>query len=261
MGIMKILGTTYRRIGALAFAACTLMAQPGPGPGRGGRMGFGLGEELSLTEQTITGKPFSAQETTQFQQILQNGNQIQRQQKANVYRDSQGRVRIESTITPPAGSTAQARTEITIYDPVGGHVYRLDPQAMTYTEFPIRQKTSQSTGNRPAPPSNSQIITTTQNLGTQTINGVTATGTQVTRTIPAGTIGNTQPIQIVRVTWTSTALEIPVQITLSDPRSGTTAVNLTNIVMTEPNASLFAVPSGYTQKTGPGPRGRFGAAR
>jgi len=64
----------------------------------------------------------------------------------------------------------------------------------------------------------------------------------------------------VRVTWTSTALEIPVQITLSDPRSGTTAVNLTNIVMTEPNASLFAVPSGYTQ-TGPGPRGRFGAAR
>jgi hypothetical protein len=84
------------------------------------------------------------------------------------------------------------------------------------------------------------------------INGVTATGTQVTETIPAGAIGNTQPIVVTRTTWISTQLSVPVEIITSDPRFGTTDMELTNIIQAAPDASLFVVPAGYTVKQGGG---------
>ena len=48
-------------------------------------------------------------------------------------------------------------------------------------------------------------------------------------------------------------LKVPVMVKHSDPRSGTSTTQLTNIVRAEPDATLFTVPSGYTvQKGGPG---------
>jgi hypothetical protein len=97
------------------------------------------------------------------------------------------------------------------------------------------------------------VVTTA--LAPQSVNGVMASGTQRTETIPAGRIGNAQPIQISRVTWISNELKVPVQIRSSDPRFGTTDMELTNIVQAEPSAALFVVPAGYTIKPG----GRGGA--
>src|ERR1019366_9871871 len=99
--------------------------------------------------------------------------------------------------------------------------------------------------------------------GTQVVNGVAATGTQITETIPAGAIGNAQPIQIVRATWISSELKVPVQIRSSDPRFGSTDMELTSIVQAEPSASLFVVPAGYTvqQRGGGGQRGLNPQAR
>ena len=73
-----------------------------------------------------------------------------------------------------------------------------------------------TTDPRPTPPARPNVTTT--NLGTPVINGVSAKGTQLTETIPAGAIGNAQPIQVVRITWISTELKVPVQIKTSDPR-------------------------------------------
>ena len=90
----------------------------------------------------------------------------------------------------------------------------------------------------------------------QTINGVQATGTRVTRTIPAGGAGNAQPLQIVRETWVSSDLKQPVMVKESDPRMGTTVTQLTNITRSEPDPSLFQAPSDYTvTKGGRGMRG------
>ncbi len=103
---------------------------------------------------------------------------------------------------------------------------------------------------------------TTATLGTQVINGVAATGTQLTETIPAGAIGNAQAIQVVRISWISTDLKVPVQIKTTDPRYGNTDMELTNIVQSEPSASLFVVPAGYTiqQGGGRGPGGGPGGS-
>jgi hypothetical protein len=88
---------------------------------------------------------------------------------------------------------------------------------------------------------------------------MTASGSRVTRTIPAGSIGNSQAIQRVQETWMSEDLKVPVMTRVSDPRSGTEVVQLTNINRSEPDASLFLVPPDYTVRTAPA--GRQNAAR
>jgi hypothetical protein len=87
-----------------------------------------------------------------------------------------------------------------------------------------------------------------EDLGTQIVEGVMATGTRSTTTIEAGAIGNAQPIHIVSEQWYSEDLKVLVMTRHSDPRSGDTTYRLTNITMTEPPRSLFEVPSDYTLK-------------
>ena len=239
---------------AVLGAACTLMAQ-GPG-GRGG-FGFGGGRDLfNFTGKTITGAPFTASITSQSVETLSNGTSIQREETGQVARDSSGRVMVNTSTTRPNSSGGtQTVSSITIYDPVAGYIYRLNPQKMTGVQMPIRQRTaSPRTVTRPTNPN-----VATLSLGTANRNGVNATGTQVTRTIPTGTIGNSQAIQSVRHTWVSSDLQIPVEITVTDPRSGNRSMDLTNIAQSEPDGSLFTVPSGYTITSGPGrgPGGQF----
>jgi hypothetical protein len=83
-----------------------------------------------------------------------------------------------------------------------------------------------------------------ENLGTQTIEGVSAEGKRDTVTIPAGQIGNDRPIEIVSETWFSPELHTMVMRKHSDPRVGETVFKLTDIRRSEPDASLFQPPAG-----------------
>lgn len=89
---------------------------------------------------------------------------------------------------------------------------------------------------------------TREDLGRQNVEGVSATGTRSTTTIPAGAIGNVQPIKIVSEQWFSPDLQVLVMTKHSDPRSGDTTYRLQNIVRAEPDRSLFTVPPDYTLK-------------
>jgi hypothetical protein len=93
-----------------------------------------------------------------------------------------------------------------------------------------------------------------ESLGTQAIEGVTAEGTRVTFTIPAGKIGNDRPIVTVNERWYSPELQTVVLTKNSDPRMGETTYRLTNINRSEPDPSLFQVPADYTVDEGIGPR-------
>ena len=81
--------------------------------------------------------------------------------------------------------------------------------------------------------------------------GVEAEGTRTTETIPAGEIGNEQPIQIVSERWYSPELQVVVMSKHSDPFVGETIYRLTNIVRGEPSRALFEVPVDYTLKESP----------
>jgi hypothetical protein len=93
----------------------------------------------------------------------------------------------------------------------------------------------------------------TEDLGTETMEGVTVTGTRTTKTIPAGLIGNEKPINIVIEVWTSPDLKTVVMSKRSDPRTGEQTFRLTNIVRAEPDASLFTVPADFKVMDGSQP--------
>jgi hypothetical protein len=203
----------------------------------------------------VTGAPFSAVEVVQTQEALTDGNTITRKYQTTIARDGQGRLRTEQVVTPPAGSTAQPHTIVTILDYVGQSRYVLDSSTMTAYQAPLRIPPAgagvRGPGSAGTTRPNAPVVTTTS-LPQQVVNGVLATGTQVVQTIAAGQIGNDKPIQISRQTWVAIDLKVPVQIRSSDPRFGTTVMDLTNIVQAEPNGSLFVVPAGYTVKQGRG---------
>ena len=92
----------------------------------------------------------------------------------------------------------------------------------------------------------------TEQLGMQNIEGVEAEGIRTTTTIAAGAIGNERPIEIVYEKWYSKDLQLVVMSKHSDPRYGEQTYRLTNINRSEPDASLFILPSEYKLQTGPG---------
>jgi hypothetical protein len=89
---------------------------------------------------------------------------------------------------------------------------------------------------------------TVKELGTRDFNGVKAEGKLRSYEIPAGEIGNRNPIVVSDETWYAPDLQVTVYTKHSDPRSGDTVFRLENLKREEPAASLFAVPSDYTVK-------------
>lgn len=92
---------------------------------------------------------------------------------------------------------------------------------------------------------------TTTSLGTKEMEGVRVEGKNVSYTIPAGQIGNKNPIVVSTETWTSPDLQVVVYSKHSDPRAGDTIYRLANLKHTEQPMSLFTVPEGYNVKDGP----------
>jgi hypothetical protein len=259
--------------GALVLGVGTAVAQ---GPG-GHHSPFGGPMELMGFEgmhggKLVTGAPFSATSTSTTKQTLQDGTTtINRTAQGAVYRDSQGRSRREVTFAGvgPLAATGGTHKMIAIFDPVAGVHYMLNPdKKVAYKMTPPAgaggnaakaQAFEQKMQARQAQEEASGALKV-DSLGTQNINGVNATGTRTTRTIAAGEIGNSAPIQVVSERWYSPDLQTVVQSTRTDPRFGTTTFSLSNIQKTEPAATLFTVPADYTvQAGGPGHGHRGGA--
>ena len=97
-----------------------------------------------------------------------------------------------------------------------------------------------------APTDAARPETTTENLGTRTIEGVAAQGTRRTITWPIDSQGNDRPIAVVTETWTSPELKLTILNRSDDPRTGENIRKMTNISLSEPSGSLFQVPGDYT---------------
>jgi hypothetical protein len=222
----------------------------------------------------VTGVPYSAEEVTEHVQTLADGTHItQPSQKTMYYRDSQGRTRTERTFPLPLGAAvggAAAPSLIDINDPVSGAHYILDARSRTARKMPSPfappppsppapnsasasgiwfNQSGAPVGNRQ---SNSGSDAQAQHpqfshesLGTQTIEGILAEGTRTTVVYPVGSMGNDRPITTVHETWMSAELKTVVLSKSSDPRSGESTTKLVNISRTEPDPSLFQIPSDY----------------
>ena len=213
--------------------------------------------------KVVTGAPYSAVAVTETQQTLVDGNTINRKIQAKVFRDTQGRTRREITLTGvgPLSTTGSSRTFVMIHDPVAGTAFVLHQDTKMAERLPAHprglnaQPDLQGKFNARMQEEIANGSLKKEDLGVQTIDGISAQGTRFTRTIPAGQAGNAKPIIITNERWYSPDLQIVIKTVRSDPRFGETTYAVTNIQKREPAAALFAVPSDYTVKQG-GVRGR-----
>jgi hypothetical protein len=228
--------------------------------------------------------PYSAQTVTQTTQTLADGNRIARNSTSMIYRDSEGRERRELSLGN-LGNSGEPVQSIFISDPVAGANYTLDTQTRTAMKMPAPPPLAKAKLKTPpgdvtfaspmlglsggmvpsvaggpqvmifrgngAPDGNDQPAPKVEQLGTMNIEGLVADGTRSTVTIPAGQMGNEQPIQIVSERWYSPELKVTVLSKHSDPRMGNTEYRVTNLSRAEPLPSLFQVPPDYTLKDSP----------
>jgi hypothetical protein len=87
--------------------------------------------------------------------------------------------------------------------------------------------------------------TSTESLGSQTIEGVYVEGKKTTVTFPVGSMGNDRPLIRVMEYWTSPDLKLTVVSKNSDLRMGDSTMRLQNINRSEPDPALFRVPADY----------------
>jgi len=226
----------------------------------------------------VQGSPFCATVVNEHNQMFADGNKIHTTENSALCRDGQGRTRRESQLNllgaVPQGDSPKF---ITIVDPVAKVRYVLDTRAK------VARKSSLAAGAPMPPPGgmpksgqNVMIYNSTggpagaggavagqtmfvrktmmhgdqppadsESLGDQMINGIHATGTRMTTTIAAGKMGNEQPINVVSEEWYSPELKTMMRTKHTDPWAGELTTQLTNVNTSEPDASLFLVPSDY----------------
>jgi len=228
----------------------------------------------------VPGAPYSATITNENIQTLEDGTHITQTSSGNIARDSQGRTRQDASL-PAIGnlSAADAPHLVFIQDPVAQTAYTLNLTDKTAQKMPslplnvstygpmsgpgkvlMQMGTALPAGGPPPPGimmqktilvNNDQGQVNTEDLGAQTMEGVQVTGVRTTRTIPVGEIGNDRPISIVTEVWTSPDLKTIIYSKRTDPRMGEQTFKLTNVVRTEPDASLFTVPADFKIVDGP----------
>lgn len=250
------------------------------GPGMVGMQTFGV--VAGRNDGPVKGVPFCATVVTDHTQTFADGNKIHTADNSLVCRDSEGRTRREADLKlmGPMDAAGPGKM-ITISDPNTGVRYMLDTNMKIARKMPMLPPlppVTKGTGagkpgadvmyfttggaqdvGRPGP--GAEVVASTmavrkivpaggekpdvEQLGDQTINGIHVTGTRVTTTIPAGKMGNEQPIKIVSEDWYSPELKETVMTKHSDPWAGELTTQFTNVNTAEPDPSLFTVPSDY----------------
>jgi hypothetical protein len=189
--------------------------------------------------------PFTATVNTTWIRQLPDGSSIAWKNHRTIARDAAGRIFQERRMfVPESGSDEPALRQIEISDPVAREFYLCKSLERTCR---LEQFSRAETANMVSPgigrkQAGSQGM---EDLGKQSIGGLEAVGTRETTVIPAGAIGNNSPLMSKREFWYSPQLGINLITKRQEPRAGEQNFEVSDIAVGEPDAKLFAPPSGF----------------
>lgn len=264
-------------LAASAFAQMgpdtTLMLSGGPMQAKTGMMTMRMD---SMDAAPIKGAPFCANVVTEHTQTLSDGNRIHTTDTSTLCRDSEGRTRREAGVNLLGAAPQTSLPKlITIVDPVVGVRYLLDSENKIAQKMPMKPDGGPEMAPPPGPGKSGQVMIyqrtggpgsdvvfnkmivnktgpdpdepapTTENLGDQTIEGIHATGTRMTTTIPAGKMGNEKPIVVTSERWYSPEVKAAIMTKHDDPWAGELKTEFKAVNTSEPDSSLFTVPADY----------------
>ena len=222
----------------------------------GGLMG-GFGGKV------VTGKPVQATFSVTHTETLP-GNSITNVTTGTFARGTDGSTYrdVKFSAIGPWAASGKAQEFIYIRNVTLGMQYIVNVAKGIYRAFPIREHGPMREGKMVRPnklAAENESVTDNPNGAytdpvTKTV--YPADDRQVTRTIPAGAIGNLNPLLITSERWYSSALDLLLENTRTDPRFGTTTYQLSNIGQS-PASSLFTPDPSFTQvQSGGFERGR-----
>jgi hypothetical protein len=281
---MKILWTLlFLPLASVAGLAQVSIPDGGPIPGPVMSTGMFAYKEVMRGGEFVKGAPYTATATTETTQVLADGNRIVNKSSASLARDSEGRTRREETLSNAGPLPLSPMKMVFIDDPTTSSSYVLNMTEKTADVMKadtgkvmagartvrVFDGGAQVMGVGPGPSLEARVAPGSgpamdskfvadkvihaqqlgeihqQSLGTEVVEGVNCDHMLMTQTIPAGAIGNEQPIVITSETWASPDLHLLIMRKHNDPRFGETVYKLTNITRSEPDPSLFQLPSDF----------------
>ena len=252
----------------LAGVAMIVSAQDAPPPGPFGGSGPGMGGPMAgmfefgglmggFGGKVVTGKPILAAITIVHTETLP-GNSISNTTNGTFARGADGSTYrdVKMSAIGPWAASGKAQEFAFIRNVAKSTQYIVNVTKGTYRVFPIQEhRPPRGKKGRLGPPDSGNETVTDNPNGTYT-DPVTNTvypvdDRKVTRTIPAGAIGNQFAIVIASERWYSSGLDLLLEDTQTDPRFGTTSYQLSNIGQS-PALSLFTPDPSFTQVQGGG---------
>jgi hypothetical protein len=238
----------------------------------GGPLGQGGVQSTDEVGTHVVGAPYSAVGIKEEVTRLLDGNRIVTRQETRFYRDGQGRTRVEEG-QPPALARFNGVGAFSIpriHDPVAGEHYMLhshDKTVHVLATMPEGAERPPSiTPPVALPPPLMQMLRSSVRIGTtfmmaplatpdeqkplgeKIIRGVKAVGTRLKHTVAAGSVGNDRPIIITTDYWFSPQLGVAIESVSRSPTGHEATYRLEQIVLGEPDATLFQVPADYTRE-------------
>lgn len=203
-----------------------------------------------MLEPVVKGEPYTATRVITTVQKLQDGTTMSNKGQRILMRDSEGRIRQQQWLVMAKGN-----------DPGVKMVYIKDPATNTLTmwsegakvkneatQMKLPDMTSTAKAKDAAAATNRKSGTV-EELGQQSIEGVLVTGERITHVIPAGSIGNDQPLTRTNEIWTAPDIQLVIREIYTDPRTGVKTSELKDFSRENPPISMFQPPEGYTIKT------------
>jgi hypothetical protein len=194
----------------------------------------------------LPGMPLTGKSSIQWTRTLEDGSTVTVHLEANLARDNAGRMYRERRSFVPANSDQEPRlTEIMLFDPAARTktTCTLATKKCVVTDYYPRREFALQT---PGPFAGGTRSLTREDLGQDSINGMSVIGTRETTTINAGVVGNERPLISTREFWYAASIRTNLLVTRIDPREGRQTIALIDLSLAEPDERMFDIPKGYT---------------
>ena len=195
----------------------------------------------------VPNEPFTATVDIVTHEKLPDGSERIRTTTNHIARSSSGRIYNERRLLVPTSFTGLPRLlSAHTYDPSSRLSVVMDPMSHLARETILSRPAPAIAGHAPIKINpNPGPGRTEEDLGTQVFQGYTLQGIRKTRAIAANVSDTSKPLVIADEYWFSPDLTTYFIIKHNDPRTGEQIITLSNIQRAEPDASIFAIPSGF----------------
>lgn len=238
-------------VGAVLLAALPVSAQSTPGQVVTNVLSPQLTTMMNvMLEPVVKGEPYTATRVITTVQKLQDGTTMSNKGQRILMRDIEGRIRQQQWLVMAKGNDPGVKM-VYVKNPVTNTLTMWSEGAKVKNEA-IQMKLPDTTSTakaKDAAAATNRKSGTVEELGQQSIGGFLVTGERITHVIPAGSIGNDQPLTRTNEIWTAADLQLVVREIYTDPRTGVRISELNDLSRENPPITVFQPPTGYTIKT------------